>query len=334
MPIEAATGESDVQRRYWRLATVLFVGGGLGAIPADALIRPAQEPTIYLLPLLAFLSGGVCWLIANRVSRRWLPLMTAVATLEIALSVWMAGDVFAIFYILIAFYAAYVFQSRRMVAFQFGLASVAALLPIAYDPDTARETLIQGVVLIPTLLLTAGAITFLRERLEASEERFRRLAESDPLTGVGNYRLLSERVPTELKRHARYGHTLALIVIDLDDFKSVNDEMGHLRGDRVLQEVAGSLMGTVRSTDLLVRHGGDEFCVVAPETGLESAEELATRLREGIAEVLVGERPMGACTGCAVFPAHAMTLNGLLAHADAGLRAGKEAKPGLSRSAA
>lgn len=332
-PIEPANSELDLQRRYWKLAAVLFVGGGLGAIPADALHRPAHEPAIYLLPLLAFVSAAVCWLIADRVSRRWLPVMVAIATLEIALTVWLAGDVFATFYILVCFFAAYVFADRRIVAFQFGLASVAALLPALYEPETARETVIQGLVLIPTLLLTAGAITFLRERLEASEERFRRLAESDPLTGVGNYRMLLQRLPRELSHHRRHQRPLALVVVDLDDFKWVNDEHGHQHGDRVLQEVAGALMGSVRASDVLVRHGGDEFCVVAPETDRDKAEELATRLRQGIAEVRVDGRRLGACIGCAVLPEDGETLDRLLARADERLRVSKEAKPSLSRSA-
>jgi diguanylate cyclase (GGDEF)-like protein len=331
MPIEPATTERALQRRYWKLAAVLFIGGGLGAIPADALHRPAHEPTIYLLPLLALVSGAVCWAIADRVSRRWLPFMTAVATAEIALTVYFAGEVFSIFYILVCFFAAYVFADRRIIVFQFGLASVAALLPIAYDPDTARETVILGLVLIPTLLLTAGAITYLRERLEASEERFRRLAESDPLTGVGNYRMLLQRMPIELAHHARHERELALIVVDLDDFKRVNDELGHQRGDRVLQEVAGSLLGSVRASDILVRHGGDEFCVVAPDTDRAAAEDLAGRLRDGLAEVSVGDRSMGACTGCAIYPADADNLNGLLSYADDELRGNKERKPSLSR---
>jgi diguanylate cyclase (GGDEF)-like protein len=331
MPVEPATTERQLQRRYWRLAAILFIGGGLGAIPADALHRPAHEPTIYLLPLLALVSGAVCWAIADRVSRRWLPLMTVVATAEIALTVYFAGEIFSIFYILVCFFAAYVFDDRRVIAFQFGLASVAALLPIAYDPDTARDTLILGLVLIPTLLLTAGAITFLRERLEASEERFRRLAESDPLTGVGNYRMLLQRMPVELSHHHRHQRELAVIVVDLDDFKRVNDELGHQRGDRVLQEVAGSLLGAVRTSDVLVRHGGDEFCVVAPETDRAAADELAERLRDGIRQVSVGDRPIGASTGCAIFPGDADNLNGLLSRADEELRTSKESKPSLSR---
>lgn len=325
--METPSSEQAIQRRYWRLAAILFIGGGLGAAASDALHQPAHPPTIYLLPLLAIVSGLICWVLANHVSRRWLHLMTAIATLEIALTVWLADEVFAIFYILIAFYAAYVFKTRRAVAFQFGFASLAALAPVLYEPETARQTLEQALVLIPTLLLTAGAITFLRERLEASEDRYRRLAERDPLTGVGNYRVLSERLPHELERHRRYGHQLALVMVDLDDFKRVNDENGHQYGDRVLQEVAGALIGSVRAHDVVVRHGGDEFAVIAPQTDRKAGQALAGRLREALSRISVSGRPVGASTGCAIFPEDAETLNQLLSHADVELRAGKEAKP-------
>ena len=333
--MERPSAQPQRDRRDWRLAAILFTGGGLGAIPADALHQPAHPGTIYLLPLLALVSGAICWALSTRLSGRWLHLMTAIASLEIALTVWLTGDDnFAIYYILVAFYAAFVFHDRRAIAFQFGLAALCALAPIAYETGAARETLVQGLVLIPTLLLTAGAITYLRERLQASEENYRRLAERDPLTGVGNYRILSERLPEELERHRRYDHPLALIIVDLDDFKRVNDDLGHQFGDRVLQEVAGALMGSVRTHDIVVRHGGDEFSVIAPETSRPEAEALAQRLEDSISELSADGRNLGATTGCAVFPDDADGLDTLLHHADAELRAAKDAKPGLSRSPA
>jgi hypothetical protein len=137
---ERGTPEFEVQRRDWRLAAILFIGGGIGAIPSDALHQPGHPTTIYLLPLLAIVSGLVCWLLADHVAHRWLHLMTAIATLEIALTVWLADEVFAIYFILIAFYAAYVFRSRKAVAFHFGFACLAALAPMVYDPDSARDT--------------------------------------------------------------------------------------------------------------------------------------------------------------------------------------------------
>jgi diguanylate cyclase (GGDEF)-like protein len=321
-----ATSESELQRRYWRLAAVLFIGGGLGAVPTDALHRPPHDPAIFLLPMLAIVSGVFCWIAADRLARRWLHVMTVVATLEIALTAWLADEIFAIYYVFIAIYAAYVFRDRRAIAFHVGFASLAAMAPLLYDSENGREALILAFVLIPTLAIAAGVVAFLRERLEASERRFRQLAERDPLTGVGNYRLLSERFPVEIERHDSRGHPLALIVIDLDDFKRVNDEHGHQYGDRVLQEVAGALMGSVRSSDFVVRHGGDEFSIVCPETGSASAQELTERLCDGLTKVTAGDRPIAACTGFAIYPDDAQSLNTLLAHADEQLRAGKESR--------
>jgi diguanylate cyclase (GGDEF)-like protein len=335
--IPATPGDECPERRAqvvrnWQLAAVLFIGGGIGAFPTDALHRPEHATTIYLLPLLAIVSGLFCWAVAKRASERWLPVMAAIATLEIALTVWLTNDHnFAVFYILIAFYAAYVFRSRRMVMFQFGLAAVCVLLPVVYEPEHARQTVAQATVLIPTLLLTAGGITFLRERLEASEGRYRRLSESDPLTGVSNYRVLTERLPQELERHRRHDRQLALLLLDLDDFKLVNDEHGHQYGDRVLQEVAEALVKSVRSHDIVVRHGGDEFSVIAPETDRERAEALCVRLQDAIESITVGNRRMGATTGCAVFPHDAESLNELLGHADDQLLASKDEKPELAR---
>ena len=117
------------------------------------------------------------------------------------------------------------------------------------------------------MILAGGAVAYLRERLAASEDRYRRLSERDPLTGVGNYRMLSLRVPRELRHHARHGRSLALMVFDLDDFKRINDSYGHQRGDAVLQEVASALLAGVRDHDVVVRQGGDEFAVVAPRAG-------------------------------------------------------------------
>jgi diguanylate cyclase (GGDEF)-like protein len=324
MQIEPATSEHELQRRYWRIAAILFIGGGLAAIPTDALHRPAHEPTVYLLPLLAFISGAVCWAIADRAPRRWLYLMTVIATLEIAITCWLADEVFAIYYSFIAIYAAYIFADRRAIAAQVGLACLLIMAPILYDPGNAREHVIFALTLIPTVIIASGIVAYLRERLEASESRFRLLAERDPLTGVGNYRLLSERFPQEIERHRLRKHPLALIVIDLDDFKRVNDEHGHQYGDRVLQEVAGALMGAVRSTDVVIRHGGDEFSIVCPETGEASAGELAERLCEGIGKVMIDGRPLGATTGYAIYPDDAESLNTLLARADDGLRSRKD----------
>ena len=198
-----ATSEAELQRGYWRLAAVLFIGGGLGAVPTDALHRPPYDPAISgccgpMRFSSAIVSGIFCWIAADRLASRWLHVMTVAATLEIALTAWLADEIFAIYYVFIAIYAAYAFRDRRAIALHVGFASFAAMAPLLYDSDNGREALILAFVLIPTLAIAAGVVAFLRERLEASERRFRQLAERDPLTGVGNYRLLSERLPVEI----------------------------------------------------------------------------------------------------------------------------------------
>ena len=234
---EAIAARREQTRMHYRLAAILFFGGGVGAIVPDALYRPEHAATVYLLPLLAFVSGAIVWALSSRLPRRGLHVVSIVATLEIAITVALADTAFSVYYAFIAIFAAYVFTSRRAIVFHVAFTSAAAFAPAVYDSENARQGLIEGFILVPTLVLAAGTVAYLRERLAASEERYRLLSERDPLTEVGNYRMLSARVPSELRRHSRFNRPLSLIVIDLDDFKRVNDSYGHQRGDAILQEV-------------------------------------------------------------------------------------------------
>ncbi len=328
----AATERRDQVRQHWRLAAILFLGGGIGAIPSDALHQPAQPATIYLLPLLAIVSAGVCWWISGLGLRaRWLHVAAVVATLEVALTVALADRVFGIYYVFVAIYAAYVFQDRRAIAFQVGFASLLVLAPIVYDPDTARSTIVASFVFIPTLILAAASVTFLRERLEASELRYRELAELDPLTEVGNYRLLADRLPREMNRHRRRADSLAVVVVDLDNFKEVNDRFGHQQGDEMLRAVADGLSETVRTGDVVVRQGGDEFCVLAPSTDAEQAQLLAARLEDAVGAIATDGGFLGATTGWSVYPDDGETVTRLIAAADERLLTAKAANPAVGR---
>ena len=104
------------------------------------------------------------------------------------------------------------------------------------------------------------------------------LTRQDPLTGVGNRRAWEERAVHELLRAEREGGAVSVIVCDLDSFKAVNDTLGHAVGDRVLCGAASLLTACARPTDVVVRLGGDEFCVLCPATELDDAEELAVRI--------------------------------------------------------
>ena len=108
------------------------------------------------------------------------------------------------------------------------------------------------------------------------------MAVHDQLTGVFNRRHFDERFQEEFRRSRRYGHPFSLIICDLDHFKKFNDTLGHVAGDEVLQAVAKELQGGVRNTDLLFRYGGEEFCVLLPESSIEEALLVAEGLRKRI----------------------------------------------------
>ena len=110
----------------------------------------------------------------------------------------------------------------------------------------------------------------------------RQLADLDALTNLHNRRYFHETLAREIARAQRYDRNLALIVFDLDDFKEVNDRIGHLAGDSVLAEAAERVRGVVRSADIACRVGGDEFAVILPESTLEDANQLYLRLQQHV----------------------------------------------------
>jgi diguanylate cyclase (GGDEF)-like protein len=119
----------------------------------------------------------------------------------------------------------------------------------------------------------------------ANARRFRearQLADLDALTGLHNRRFFHDTLAREVARAHRYERRLALIVFDLDDFKDVNDKIGHLAGDSVLAETAERVRGVVRSADIACRVGGDEFAVILPESSLDDADQLYHRIQNAV----------------------------------------------------
>ena len=117
----------------------------------------------------------------------------------------------------------------------------------------------------------------------------RQLADLDALTGLHNRRYFHETLAREVARAHRYNRDLALIIFDLDDFKAINDRIGHLAGDSVLAEAAERIRDVVRSADIACRVGGDEFAVILPESKLSDADQLYARLRTALSSRPVGE---------------------------------------------
>lgn len=119
----------------------------------------------------------------------------------------------------------------------------------------------------------------------ANEERLLKLATTDPLTGARNRRAFLDAAELELRRSVRYGRELSVLLLDVDHFKTLNDRHGHELGDRVLVRLVETCQRTVRAMDVVGRWGGEEFVIVAPETGLSNAGVLAERLRASLSSL-------------------------------------------------
>jgi diguanylate cyclase (GGDEF)-like protein len=329
-----AEEESDpsAMRRYGLMAAGLLFAGGIAAIPNNLLND--QDPTIYLLVLLALISGGICLLVPwHRLSRHWLHLVGAVGSIEVLLSVWFGDPIFAWYYIFVVVFAAYAFQSRVEVAIQLAFAILMMMTPFITGYDEVDHQVADLAVQVPSLILAAVVIVALREQLERGREAYRLLSRRDPLTSVGNYRALHEGLTAELARHWRSQRRFALILVDLDDFKSVNDQFGHLAGDQVLRDVAAVLVDSIRPGDTIARHGGDEFSVIAPEVGAGEAGTLALRLEQAVPRVIAGDTKLSASSGCAIYPDDGGTVDELIAAADEALKREKRARRSLTEAA-
>ena len=200
------------------------------------------------------------------------------------------------------------------------------LAPLVFGGFSRREEVILALAEAACLAAVATGIVLLVRRLRASHEALWELARRDELTGVGNYRALHERLAAEIARHQRHGREFALVLLDLNGFKEVNERHGHLEGDRLLAEIGSSLRKEVRGEDSVFRQGGDEFAVIVPEVNAEEAGEVAKRLRGRVSQRGFGSdemRPLTATTGFAMFPADGRTVDELLSVADADLFSAK-----------
>lgn len=154
-----------------------------------------------------------------------------------------------------------------------------------YSRDAVRSFEEDDLIELEALALRAGpAIENARRFREA-----RQLADLDALTGLHNRRYFHETLAREVARAHRYRRRLGLIVLDLDDFKDVNDQIGHLAGDGVLADAAGRIRDVVRSADIACRVGGDEFAVILPESGIEDTDQLYRRIQGSVASHPVGQ---------------------------------------------
>ncbi|MEJ2346297.1 MAG: GGDEF domain-containing protein [Gammaproteobacteria bacterium] len=176
----------------------------------------------------------------------------------------------------------------------------------------------------------ARAFNAMAERIQEVQQALQELATHDSLTELLSRRAFEQRLSEELERSRRYHHPCAVMIIDADHFKRVNDAYGHPVGDEVLRTLAARIREHIRPTDRAGRYGGEEFAVLLPETTTAEAVEVAERIRAGVARAplaVVDDRPIGVTVsvGVAAYPEDAASEEALVEAADRLLYGGKEA---------
>ena len=201
--------------------------------------------------------------------------------------------------------------SRDLTAVQAAILRRLADDPDGLDVDGFADLALDLAEAVGTL--QAVAVEGLVERQFRDLES---LANTDPLTGLANRRYLEDQLRQALALHKRYETPFALLALDVDGLKRLNDSAGHQAGDRALVQVATAMRRTVRTTDTAARVGGDEFCVLATNQTAAAAEPLAQRIADAVEAETGDEAPVGVSIGVVSCPEHGDDVDALLDVAD------------------
>ena len=191
---------------------------------------------------------------------------------------------------------------------------------------------LHGTVGVGTAVTDISHLKDVEHNLEETNRKLTVLASTDELTQLPNRRMFGEQLDLALARARRGGLAVAVLCLDLDGFKEVNDSLGHAYGDRTLVEVANLLRAGARATDVVSRVGGDEFVILLADLDVQDAPGLAQTVIDRIRHLLADPLPVDAvvvrvdvCIGVAVYPTDSREANGLLAAADAAMYVNKRA---------
>jgi diguanylate cyclase (GGDEF)-like protein len=281
--------------------------------------------TVVFLYGLGSVTGAIPW---QKASLGQLALGMALTIPVVGLAIYLTGASLSFIEPLLVcslLYAAFYFPARWAWPLTIELI-VAAGTPLIYDADAIDNAFLpRYLALAAGFLAATWVMVGLKQRLVGAEQRQRDFAHRDPLTGVGNRRAFDEALRREIaRRGAPQGRRLAddtplaLFIVDLDDFKGVNDNFGHQAGDAVLCEAATRTQAVLRSGDHLARIGGDEFAVIAPGANENGARSLAETIRIALAAD-AGESGIPApvaSVGWSVFPADGEDYGTLMQAAD------------------
>jgi diguanylate cyclase (GGDEF)-like protein len=323
----------DERARMGRISGVLWMLAAVVGIVGTFLPGAQHEATALVLAVgvlvflygLASVTGAIPW---ERASMNSLAIGMVLTIPVAGFALYVTGGSLSYIQPLLVcplLYAAFFFPPRWAWPLAIELILFAGA-PLLYDSDAISNAFLPGYLsLVVGFLAATWVMVGLKKRLVDAEARQREFANRDPLTGVGNRRHFDATMKRELGRRAqpfgrrdRDAGPLALLILDLDDFKGVNDRYGHQVGDAVLQEATVSALSVLRSTDTLARIGGDEFAIVAPGAHGEGAHRLAEAVRAAVA---AGEPDdeipaPSASIGWAVYPDDGQDFETLMRSAD------------------
>lgn len=256
----------------------------------------------------------------------WIVAMLAIAVLGFVRHNTETEFAFASAAIIPVFLVAWAGGLRHGIAASALGAGMWVITDLVYAADQSRSLLavVNGLIRLATYCF----IAYLTARVRTLLQREIELSSHDALTGLLNRRAFLGAGNAEVSRARRYRISMAVVFVDLDDFKKLNDDRGHDAGDAALRAAAAALARTLRTTDTVARIGGDEFAIILPEIGDVSAGEASRKIGEALAAALVPYPPVAASLGVAWFGQPTESFEAMLKTADALMYEAKNAGKG------
>jgi diguanylate cyclase (GGDEF)-like protein len=314
------------------LATMRRIGIAMfavGAVTAMSVVFTAEETPAGRFAQTAVAVGYVVCALGLSVSRsRLWPVQATLATSIVLLSVGTATSrpigLGPLFYLWPLVYAAYFFTPRQVVlSFLLMVSSLAMALILNASATARSDTLIRTSISVGGI---AALILFMRLREGRLRDELALLAETDPLTGLLNRRALDPRLRRLTDEAVRDGAPLSIAVIDVDHFKTINDDHGHIAGDEALKRITNVLLALASQGDPVARLGGDEFVVALPGRDLREARAWANQIVGDLrGEASAAGIAITVSVGLAGLDDHAQTPDAMLRRADAAVYAAKAA---------
>src|SRR5919198_1077338 len=322
--IPAPSSESTLQFMGW-----LYLGAASFALSVSLVSHPPVSAAFRFTMLgIAFTLGAVLLLGRRRLPEIMVDVSLAIGVTLVTVGLMVRGAdavrTFPVFYIWAALSAAFLL-TRWRAAIQLALIGIFDAIYLIDAHIAARVGVRQWLMTLGTAALAAGFVGALRARVGRLVEHLAETSKRDPRTGLLNADGFEELLEKELERAQRSESRMAVVVVDIDNFKEVNDELGHREANARLQTVADVLEQTKRRIDAVARLSGQAFALLLPETDEHGAYVLADRLRRSVRDAFAGgTRPITASLGVASFPKHGGTAEELFGCASRAVSVAKE----------